>query len=122
MNRNERNMSNEVNPSMVMNEYRIHYALSDKKISMNKKNYFEVQVPFADMDQCWKFAKSMVDAKQAAKISITTKVAHFYFKMGMAVIAIYPTEYLDINDMHSLLSMVFAHSDYFITKKSVVFN
>lgn len=115
-------MLNEVKPSMVMNEYRIHYALSDKNVSMNKKNYFEVQVPFTDMDQCWRFAKSMVDAKQAAKISITTKLAHFYFKMGMAVIAIYPTEYLNIDDMQSLLGMVFAHNDYIISKKDVIFS
>lgn len=115
-------MSNEVNPSLVMNEYRVHYALQDKKISANKEHYFEVQIPFSDMDQCWKFAKSMVNAKQASHISITTKMAHFYFKMNMAVIAIYPTDYLEVEDMHSLLGMVFAHNDYHITRKNIVFN
>ena len=39
----------------------------------------------------------------------------------MAVITIYPTEYLEIEDMHSLFGMVFAHENYYITKKNVVF-
>lgn len=111
-----------VKPSMVMTEYRIHYVSDKAKADENNENvYFEIQVPFEDMDQCWTFAKNIVDIKYAQKVSISTKLAHFYFRMGKAVIAVMPSGNLDTDEFHAFMGMIFAKEEYIVTRKSIVF-
>lgn len=102
-------------PSKVMNEYRIHYG--EKYIGV--KNYFEIEVPFEEMDNAWLYAKGIVSRMYASKVSCTTKLSHHYFSMNKAVIAIYPNENVSEDDLYDFMKIVFT---YDITQRKVVFN
>lgn len=103
-------------PSMEMTEYRVHFGEKPK----NTKSYFEMEIPFEEMDNAWIYATNLVKSGHASKVSCSTPLAHKYFHMNKAVVALYPNEINESDDLlEGMIKLVFS---YPWVKKNIVFN